>query len=70
MSMFTGREILTITQGTYLGSEEMLNMLSVEITGVSTDTRSIKPGNLYIALTGEKYDGHAFCSQAKAAIPF
>ena len=65
MSMFTGREILTITQGTYLGSEEMLNMLSVEITGVSTDTRSIKSGNLYIALAGEKYDGHAFCSQAK-----
>jgi len=65
MSMFTGREILSITQGIYLGSEEMLSMLSVEITGVSTDTRSIQSGNLYIALAGEKFDGHDFCSQAK-----
>jgi UDP-N-acetylmuramoyl-tripeptide--D-alanyl-D-alanine ligase len=36
-------------------------------TGVSTDSRSIAPGNLFIALRGEKFDGHAFAVQAAEA---
>jgi UDP-N-acetylmuramoyl-tripeptide--D-alanyl-D-alanine ligase len=28
------------------------------ITGVSTDSRTIKPGDLFIALRGDKHDGH------------
>jgi UDP-N-acetylmuramoyl-tripeptide--D-alanyl-D-alanine ligase len=32
---------------------------------VSTDTRTIKPGDLYIALQGENFDGHDFVAQAK-----
>ena len=36
-------------------------------TGVSTDTRRITPGDLYVALRGERYDGHAFVAQAKSA---
>ena len=35
--------------------------------GVSTDTRSLQPGDLFVALRGERFDGHAFLSQAKAA---
>jgi UDP-N-acetylmuramoyl-tripeptide--D-alanyl-D-alanine ligase len=31
-----------------------------KITGVSTDSRSIKPGNIFIALRGERFDGHQF----------
>ena len=31
---------------------------------VSTDTRAIKPGDLFIALKGEKFDGTAFAGQA------
>ena len=34
------------------------------ITGVSTDTRTIKSGNLYVALQGENFDGHDFVRQA------
>jgi len=34
------------------------------ITGVSTDTRTIEPGNLYIAIRGENFDGHEFLEQA------
>ena len=37
---------------------------NLEITGVSTDTRSIKPGELFIALQGDSYDGHIFVRQA------
>jgi len=36
-------------------------------TGVSTDTRTLKSGDLFVALRGERFDGHAFLSQAKAA---
>jgi UDP-N-acetylmuramoyl-tripeptide--D-alanyl-D-alanine ligase len=33
-------------------------------TGISTDTRTLQPGNLYIALKGEQFDGHKFIEQA------
>lgn len=32
--------------------------------GVSTDTRRIQPGELYVALRGERFDGNAFIRQA------
>jgi UDP-N-acetylmuramoyl-tripeptide--D-alanyl-D-alanine ligase len=34
-------------------------------SGVSTDTRSLNPGELFIALRGERYDGHAFLGTAQ-----
>jgi UDP-N-acetylmuramoyl-tripeptide--D-alanyl-D-alanine ligase len=34
-------------------------------TGVSTDTRTLRSGDLYVALRGERFDGHAFLSQAR-----
>jgi UDP-N-acetylmuramoyl-tripeptide--D-alanyl-D-alanine ligase len=33
-------------------------------TGISTDTRSLKAGNLFIALKGKNYDGHNFVAAA------
>src|SRR5262245_32806809 len=36
-------------------------------TGVSTDTRSVRAGELFVALRGEKFDGHDFLEQAKKA---
>lgn len=36
-------------------------------TGVSTDTRTLKPGDLFIALRGERHDGHAFIEEARSA---
>ncbi|MEJ2670487.1 MAG: UDP-N-acetylmuramoyl-tripeptide--D-alanyl-D-alanine ligase [Gammaproteobacteria bacterium] len=35
-----------------------------EFRGVSTDTRTIKPGQLFVALVGERFDGHQFLSAA------
>jgi len=35
--------------------------------GVSTDTRSVRARELFVALRGERFDGHAFLAQAKAA---
>jgi UDP-N-acetylmuramoyl-tripeptide--D-alanyl-D-alanine ligase len=33
-------------------------------TGLSKDTRTLKPGNMYIAIRGEKFDGHEFVDDA------
>ncbi|MFZ5594679.1 MAG: UDP-N-acetylmuramoyl-tripeptide--D-alanyl-D-alanine ligase [Pseudomonadota bacterium] len=33
---------------------------------VNTDTRTIQPGDLFIALRGERFDGHAFVAEAAA----
>jgi len=35
-----------------------------EVLRVSTDSRTIRPGDLFIALRGEKFDGGAFAAQA------
>jgi UDP-N-acetylmuramoyl-tripeptide--D-alanyl-D-alanine ligase len=32
--------------------------------GVSTDTRTLEPGNLFVALQGENFDGHDFLDKA------
>ncbi|QCG49215.1 UDP-N-acetylmuramoyl-tripeptide--D-alanyl-D-alanine ligase [Aeromonas schubertii] len=37
------------------------------ITAVSTDTRQLAPGSLFVALRGERFDAHDFCDQAFAA---
>ena len=35
-----------------------------QFTSVSTDTRTLQPGALYVALHGENFDGHRFVEQA------
>ena len=36
------------------------------VARVHTDTRTLQPGDLFIALAGERFDAHAFLSQAKS----
>lgn len=40
---------------------------NTEFSSVSTDTRSLQPGDLYIALDGERFDGHNYIDQAEQA---
>ena len=40
---------------------------AMPILRVHTDTRSLAPGDLFVALRGERFDAHAFLPQAKAA---
>ncbi len=35
-----------------------------EVTGVCTDTRTIVPGSLFVALRGETFDGHDYIAEA------
>lgn len=39
----------------------------LNISSVSIDTRSLAKGDLYIAIKGENFDGHAFVDQAEMA---
>lgn len=47
----------TVLQGTLHGAD-------AEFTGVSTDTRTLARGNLFVALVGPNFDGHAFVNDA------
>ncbi len=38
----------------------------IDITGVSTDTRTIQPGDCFFAIAGENFDGHNFVRDALA----
>jgi UDP-N-acetylmuramoyl-tripeptide--D-alanyl-D-alanine ligase len=38
----------------------------LRFASVSTDTRSLQPGALYVALRGPRFDGHAFAPAARA----
>lgn len=37
---------------------------SVEFTGVSTDTRTVRPGDLFFAIAGDRFDGHDYLDAA------
>ena len=56
--MFTVHEIVMATGGKLLGNGD------VPVTGVSTDTRTIEKGDLYVAIKGERFDGNDFIAQA------
>jgi len=47
-----------------LGLRTELAEADVEYAGISTDSRSIVEGNLYVALTGDRFDGHDFVADA------
>ncbi|MDX1443165.1 MAG: UDP-N-acetylmuramoyl-tripeptide--D-alanyl-D-alanine ligase [Gammaproteobacteria bacterium] len=40
---------------------------NVALTGVTQDTRNLKPGELYVAISGARFDGHDFVSAAEEA---
>jgi UDP-N-acetylmuramoyl-tripeptide--D-alanyl-D-alanine ligase len=58
---FTREEVLVATRGTPLGPPWE------SACGVVTDSRAIQPGNLFVALRGERFDAHAFAPQAMDA---
>jgi UDP-N-acetylmuramoyl-tripeptide--D-alanyl-D-alanine ligase len=61
---------------TYLWSHEeacqglgatLVGPAPVGLTGMSIDTRTLEPGNIFFALQGENHDGHAFVEAALKA---
>ncbi len=41
--------------------------LQADCTGINTDTRTIQPGELFVALEGERFNGHDFVDKALEA---
>ncbi len=61
---YTLQQVLQVTDG-------HCDADSGHMAGVSIDTRTLQPGNLYVALKGERFDGHRFVSEAlKKGAPF
>lgn len=56
--MMTIREAAQVLKSGWSGAD-------VSFTGVSTDSRTLKQGDLFVALTGERFDGNQFVISAK-----
>jgi len=41
--------------------------VDIALTGVSIDTRTLQQGDLYVAIKGERFDGHAFVGAAESS---
>ena len=61
MEPMTIREILEAVHGSLLGDFGDLNR---QVDRVETDSRTIHPGSLFIPLSGERFDGHAYINAA------
>jgi UDP-N-acetylmuramoyl-tripeptide--D-alanyl-D-alanine ligase len=61
---FSLAELETILQDNLLKTTNA--DLNVSVLGITTDTRIIKPQELFVALVGENFDGHSFIEQAVA----
>ena len=55
---FTASELAAATGGAWAGA------LPGPVAGVSTDTRSIAAGSAFVALRGDRFDGHDFLADA------
>ena len=58
MTPCTAREICAAVGGTLLQDS------GAPVTGVTTDSRAVQPGQLFIPLVGERFDGHAYIGKA------
>ena len=66
-------EVLKAVNGSLLNSQlrgEPLSTprrdsLNAQLKGISIDSRTVSSGELFIALKGNKYDGHSFIEEAK-----
>lgn len=52
------------TQAKLMGTSDDVSCITCQ--GVSTDSRTTRPGDCYIAIKGERFDGHTFIDQAIA----
>ncbi len=60
MVSFTFQEVIDAVQPSLIKNEDA----QAVFTGISTDTREIIAGSLFLALKGENFDGHDFLAQA------
>ncbi|MBR2640364.1 MAG: UDP-N-acetylmuramoyl-tripeptide--D-alanyl-D-alanine ligase [Oscillospiraceae bacterium] len=47
-----------------IGAKANTDIPDIEITNICTDSRDVRPGSIFVALCGERFDGHAFVKTA------
>ena len=62
METITVKELLAATGGKLLQGEG-----TAKILGVNTDSRTIKAGEVFLPLAGERFDGHDYIEKALSA---
>ncbi|HEX7441533.1 MAG TPA: UDP-N-acetylmuramoyl-tripeptide--D-alanyl-D-alanine ligase [Caldimonas sp.] len=59
--------MMTLAQAhALLPSSTLIGDAALEIGRVHSDTRTLRPGDLFVALKGERFDAHRFLAQARA----
>ena len=60
--MLSLREVAAMTQGDLIGAFTLfgVDIDAIRIDAVTTDSRDVPVGALFVALTGERFDGHRF----------
>jgi len=60
--------MLTLAQAhALLPASRVVGAASTRFARVHSDTRTLRPGDLFVALRGERFDGHDFLPQARGA---
>jgi UDP-N-acetylmuramoyl-tripeptide--D-alanyl-D-alanine ligase len=60
--------MMTLAQAhALLPDSQLVGYAGTEIERVHSDTRTLQPGDLFVALKGERFDAHDFLEQARAA---
>jgi len=57
--------LMTLEQAAYAAEASILYPADVTLTGAASDNRKVQPGQLFVAIPGERSDGHDY---AKAAV--
>jgi UDP-N-acetylmuramoyl-tripeptide--D-alanyl-D-alanine ligase len=57
-------QLVEVLKAELLHVPEVLSLRTAQ--GISTDTRTVEPGQLFLALRGDSFDGHLFVEQAIA----
>jgi UDP-N-acetylmuramoyl-tripeptide--D-alanyl-D-alanine ligase len=58
--IFTAKRVVKVTEGAMLAGDP-----DTVFHGVTTDSRQVREGNLFVALQGDKFDGHDFVLMAR-----
>lgn len=64
MIPMTLRQVQSATSGTLLGFDPASELASRQVSSVVTDSRLTTPGSIFVAIPGERVDGHDFAFDA------
>lgn len=64
MNPLSIKDVINAVDGCLIAKDKNIDLSSIFIKGVSTDTRNIKIDDLFIPLKGNNFDGHKFINMA------